>query len=341
MKNEEMIELVLVHLGKKIPKALNANISYIKNNFPELSLTVIVDNISNFNDMKKQGIKCRIYEDQNNIERLFHGHQFSSRFRNGFWKSSTKRLFAFLEYFSEESKTPKIHIENDIHLRPNFPYAKFLKLKKLAWLGYNEFRDVGSIIYCPDKDSADWLMDKLISKMSISRDFTDMTLLRDVSSGNPLNIVKLPIAEEPMSVLFSPSVRNEERNQNSEYFEVFNGIFDAAPMGMWITGQDPRNHRGRLLLHRNHADSYIQPSEGDYFFGSDNMLCYSEKKIPIFNLHVHSKETNLLIGNERLLKRYINLAKNKKNLQRFKMSVFVNLALNFLINRVKKVIRGK
>ena len=336
-----MIELVLVHLGRKIPKTLNANISHIKKSFPELILTVIVDNISNFNDIKKQGVNCRTYKDLNNIEILFHGHQFNSGFRNGFWQSSTKRMFAFLEYFAEESNTPKIHIENDIHLRPNFPYAKFLKFKKLAWLGYNDSRDVGSIIYCPDKNSADWLTRQLISKMSISRDFTDMTLLRDVSSGNPLNVVKLPIAEKSTSVLFSPTVGIEERNRNSEYFELFNGIFDAAPMGMWITGQDPRNHRGKLLLHRNHADSYIQPSQGDYVFGSDKILSYSDKRIPIFNLHVHSKETNLLIGNEKLLIRYIKLTENKNSLHKFKLLVFVNLALNFFFKRIKKVTRGQ
>lgn len=341
MKNEENIELVLVHLGKKIPEILNANISYIKKNFPELILTIIVDNISNLKYLNGKGVNSRIYNDLNDIKKHFHGHQFNSGFRNGFWQSSTKRIFAFLEYFTEESNTPKIHIENDIHLRPNFPYAKFLQLKNLAWLGYNDSRDVGSIIYCPDKNAADWLARQLISKMSISKDFTDMTLLRDISLKNPMNVIKLPIAEESTSVLFSPTVGKEECNQNSEYFELFNGIFDAAPMGMWITGQDPRNHRGRLLLHRNHDDSYIQPNMANYAFSSDKVLSFSEKRIPIFNLHVHSKETNLLSGNERALKRYIKLTRNKKSLQKFRLLLFIKLTFDFISKRILRILRGK
>jgi hypothetical protein len=341
MQNEDNLELVLVHLGDKFPRILKANLKYIKIKFPKIQLTVIVDNIKNIEYLKKNDVNSRLYADLNDINHLFENHNFSSEFRNGFWQTSTKRLFAFLEYCSVEPFSPKIHMENDIHLFPNFPFNKFNKLNKLAWLGYNDSRDVGSIIFCPNKIEADWLTSELIKKMSETTDFTDMTLLRYVSLNNPQKMIKLPIAESFRSDLFSPEVDRDERERNSQYFKTFGGIFDAAPLGMWITGQDPRNHRGKLLLHVNHKDSFIQPGYADYSSDVDNCLYLSEKAIPIYNLHVHSKDLNVIGGNVNSLKKYIKLAKNKDLVSKYSFTLFLKLLCNFLLKRILGLIRAK
>lgn len=334
------IELVLVHLGNSFPKSLKANLDYIENSFPHLALTVIIDSRSNEEYLRRKNINFHYYKDLTRINHYFANHSYSSDFREGFWQSSTKRIFAFLEYFQENCGSAKIHIENDIHLFHNFPFKEFETLQTPAWLSYNEYRDVGSIIFCPSKNAAEWLIEKMLVKLEGNSHFTDMTILRDVSAEYPEAIAKLPIAECEDSLIYSQNVTPEDRQRNSEYFAHFSGIFDAAPLGMWITGQDPRNHRGSLLLHINHADSYIQPSQVGYEW-TDNHLSFSNRDtVPIFNLHIHSKEISVLRGDEKAIQKYVDLASDMSEVRIFSRTVFISLCIKYLVSRLKRFIHA-
>lgn len=329
------VELVLVHLGKDVPSSMTGNLRNIIQKFPDLKVTVILDQIANQPIFRRLGVNTHIYSDLNQLDDLFINHEFNVNFRKGFWQKSTRRIFAFLEYFDADSDFPKIHIENDILLSEKFPFDTFLELNKCGWLSYNEYRDVGSIIYCPDVQTARWLESELRRKMSAKFDFTDMTLLRDVSKENPTKVAKFPIAENPKSPFFAEYVLEEDRLLNSQLYELFGGIFDAAPIGMWLTGQDPRNHRGKLLLHVNHADSFIQPANTIYT-GSDKELSVDlTSQVPVFNLHIHSKELAVLSGEKGSLKKYIDLAQNRNQMSKLKYAVLVKIVWRFLLNRAR------
>jgi hypothetical protein len=69
---------------------------------------------------------------------------------------------------------------------------------------------------------------------------------------------------------------------------------------MWLCGIDPENNHGKLNLHDSSfidsGDSFINPSNTKYRLSKENELFFKskEKWIPIFNLHVHSKDYKLL-----------------------------------------------
>jgi hypothetical protein len=319
------IELVLVHLGTRIPSVLKANLKYIQQKFPELKITIVVDEKSNSEWLRRRGIDTHLYVDNYGIAELFESHSYSREFRQGFWQTSTKRIFAFLEYFDSNPSGPKIHIENDILLLQNFPFQVFANFDKIAWLSYNQARDVGALMFCPSTEEAHWLASKLLENMKVDDNFTDMTLLRDVSTKHPSNIAKLPIAESAESSLFAENVPLGERQINSQNYSIFNGVFDAAPIGMWVSGQDPRNHRGRQLLHVNHQDSYIQPGQVSFKFTESLISVQTEKNVLLYNLHVHSKELPMFSKREQLVKKYVSWTRDQRLITRFKPVVFAKL----------------
>jgi hypothetical protein len=330
-------ELVLVHLGQNLPSALKMNLKYLKNEYPFLPVTVIVNSIHNMARLANMGFRSELYSERNDIQRYFSNHVFSSDFRNGFWQNSTKRIIAFLEYCIENPLPSKIHIENDIHLGKNFPFQTFAKLEKLAWLSYNEHRDVGAIIYSPGEKQARWLLDQICKEMASSNSFTDMTLLKSVSQENENEIIKLPIASHPKDVIFNNYVAEKERMINSQHFETFKGVFDAAPIGMWLTGQDPRNHRGKLLLHVNHKDSYVNPSKVNWSYEENELSYKLESEVRVFNLHVHSKDRHVLSGEAKSIYNYVKITKNKSVIIRIKWNIILTLAKELILRLIKKI----
>ena len=80
----------------------------------------------------------------------------------------------------------------------------------------------------------------------------------------------------------------------SENFNLFNLIFDAAAMGQFLGGVDPRNIPGDSSGFINETcvikyDKYkfIWEYQDDV---KKPFLVINDTKIPIFNLHIHSKQ---------------------------------------------------
>ena len=112
-----------------------------------------------------------------------------------------------------------------------------------------------------------------------------------------------------------PLIRNADRNsveaeRITRTFEIYNGIFDSAPIGMWLLGQDPRNHLGRIIRFKELAESYIQPQSTKYTFNLDAQTLVTSTGTQIFNLHVHSKEIS-----------YFNSRRGRKIAARVKDSI--------------------
>jgi hypothetical protein len=77
--------------------------------------------------------------------------------------------------------------------------------------------------------------------------------------------------------------------------KVFGGVFDGFDIGMYLFGQDPRNHRGVIPLHSLDHDSHLNASKLTYEYNNqskslqiiDNV--FQKKSIPVYSLHIHSK----------------------------------------------------
>ena len=327
--NFENFELVFVRLGPRKNHYLNGNIDRLRNLFPELQITVILDSQSQQLNVPVKGVKYWLYANQNN-QNLLHGNvRKSNSFRDGFWTLTTERLFAVLEYQSSNPNLSILHIESDVLLFPNFPFAKLKSLNQISWSSFNETKDVASIFFLPSVSENSWLKKELQEEIRFDIDVTDMTALSIISQRNPNKVYILP----PFGSVSAHLLVNH-RNHNAKFRldrlihleEHFSGIFDPAAIGMWLCGLDPENFHGKLLLHDrsfiDNGDSFIDPSALDFQIDSEGNLFFlcGSSWIPIYNLHVHSKNQKLL-SNAWLgeLRKYVNMARkrepqSKKNL---------------------------
>jgi hypothetical protein len=120
----------------------------------------------------------------------------------------------------------------------------------------------------------------------------------------------------------------------------FNGIFDPAAYGMWLTGSDPRNYHGLQVLFDTdeiiRGGTYVNPSKYEYYFSDSNelFLTQAEKSVRIWSLHVHSKDLRLLgDGWHERLREVVNLSSKGEVYSEFHMKVLVKLAISNIKSR--------
>jgi hypothetical protein len=288
-KSGSLPVLVFVHLSTVVPRYVWANIKRTAQIFPSLRVVLISDLEENLVRAKALGIIASAYKADQELFDLLANRTLNPEFRKGFWKTSILRLFAYLE-FAEANGTPAIHIESDILLMRDFPWHKLAALEKLAWLQFNDDRDVAALITCPNEIEAKWLNKTLREEIKLSITCTDMTLLRDISRKSGDKVYLLPIAPKGDSKLFQLDSTNEARAANSRLYSELGGIFDGAALGMWLYGQDARNNFGLLKRHANLFDSYIDTSNIELVYNRGSLFYVeNNQNYKIFNLHLHSK----------------------------------------------------
>ncbi len=308
------IEAVFVHLGEKVPKYLILNIKRFIQLFPEIQVTLILDHHFPKLDLP-QSLNIWIYESDSSLDLLDTGRDIS--YRSGFWRFSLERFFALSKYHSERTRVKLVHIESDVLLLPNFPWDKIGNLEVPAWNPYNDNLDVAGIVYLPTSLVTGQLSDMIWTTIKSNSSITDMQALKQISKAqNPKNRY-LPF--------------NPDRDSSKQL--GFDGIFDGACIGVWLTGQDPRNHFGSTIIHdldlveRDHT--VVDPSRFRYRVTPEgNVLVRGElgAEVPIFNLHIHSKNENLFSDNwKRELERFVILSDSKKIISEFNIRIFMEL----------------
>lgn len=272
-----MSEIVFVHLGDAPAKHLWLNIAKIRSEFPSVEITVVFSSQRHLKKIQKLDVKPFFYTCKPADEDLLNGLSHDSSFRNGFWRYSLERLLALAALHEERfSNISILHLESDILLLPGFPFESLQMLPKLAWCKFNETHDVSAILYSPNSAETNWLANTIRKELKINADLTDMTVLSVLGQKYPTKVNYLPSLHSP----------------ESNYFE---GVFDGAAIGMWLTGRDPRNKFGLIQRHLPLPEGLDNPSL--YKFKSSSNIHLeanreNEKK-QIYNLHIHSKSPKL------------------------------------------------
>lgn len=229
---------------------------------------------------------------------------YSSKFRNGFWLKSLERLFV-LEQFMLVSKEPAIfHAELDQLL---FSADKLISaLERGQRTGifvpfHNSQYAIASVLYCNDFEAISSLTtlacegDYFSNEMELISRWASIFpekafALPTVADEYALNRVELPGHIETLSV------------------EETGGFVDAAQLGQWVAGIDPRN----VPILKRPVTKFVDNSDGDLLtkeqlselrFGltrSSNSLTltygtFSETQV--YNLHLHSKIHQWLLAN--------------------------------------------
>jgi len=327
---------LFVVLGGHIPEYFLANVRRIEQLFSKANIVIVFDSEANI--PKLVGIKAKLFQYQSDkaTRELLENSDLDKRFRNGFWIHTSNRLFAICQAVEKMNITNVIYLENDVLIFSNFPVKYFVELKKVAWTRFNHIRDVPAIIYIPNGKAAKFLRSSLLKEYRHSHLNTDMTAMSNVAKSFPKHFVILP------SLL--PEIENVNYKSDKALMEncqlrknpKFGGIFDGAVLGMWIAGQDPRNSYG-LTKYMDSAlvrkdESFVDPGRCKWVF-RDGMLFFAlpNSFVPVFNLHVHSKDLRLFQNSsEKFLEKMVERANTGSAYARFSPSVlFFLLVDNF------------
>ncbi len=253
--------------------------------------------------------------------------EVNPRFRGGFWSKTTERFFVLKQFMDKFSISACFHAEIDNLI---FDISKLAILLNKVGRGFFCPRDavnrgIASLVYVNEKETLNELL-KLVVNKSQSLD-NDMYLLGRLLQDSAA------FFSLPTENLFAKPKSNAWTPINSESLA---GIFDAAAIGQFLFGIDPRN-TGPLLFNRFENENC----------GYDLKALAYEINIPkksfavihkadglsvnLYNLHIHSKLFKQLSDPTRLAQ-ILNRANNGH-----KTLMTLNLHNNFLF---KKIVAG-
>jgi hypothetical protein len=291
------LRIVTVYLGDSIPTHFWMHIRHLLRIQSDYQIDIVTSHRIDSKPINDPRLQYFVYNPQQAVSRILDGLVMDAKFRNGFWRFSLERLFAVTQHHLEFPNESLIHFESDVLPLRNFPFRSFEKLEKLAWSRVDSSLAVAAIVYSPNVDASKWLSLKMMTIVDSAHDTDDMRVLGEIFAKNSQMVDVLPSIPQPSS-----SLRNLSLNANeidlisiSSHFSKFDGIFDPAGIGIWLTGTEPRNSFGvtKKYDYKSNVGSkaFIDPGNVKYRFDSSGKLSFEseENSIQIYSLHIHSK----------------------------------------------------
>lgn len=224
-----------------------------------------------------------------NARELKDTYQFNARvsryqdgFRNGFWRHTSARFFYMHAYMMSSGICDVIHLENDVPVYYNCDILLPLLDKSKLYMPFDSYkRNIASIVYIPNV----YLLTRILDIYDIERN--DMENFASIREKCPEIIDGLPICIQQDGF-------NAEQRHVCANFERLNMIFDAAAIGQYLGGVDPRNMSGDttgfinetcVIKYNVYKIQWIQGDDGI----TRPFLIVDGNIIPVFNLHIHSK----------------------------------------------------
>jgi hypothetical protein len=280
---------------------------YIIHNINQLKLfkyniTVIIsDNlISHFETISNiKIVKTSELEDYN----YNNSAKIDNDFRNGFWKLCSQRLFYLYSYIKQYNIINSLHIENDVMLYNNLEIVDTSKI----WLTLDSNnRCIPGIVFIPSYDK----LSQLINNYSLDKnDMENLAIFyhnnRDICETFPI------IQTNPLY---------DKQDIFNDNFCKFNKVFDAAAMGQYLGGVDPRNTSGDSRGFVNES-CVVDYSKYDFIWKLNidknifqPYIIINNTYIPIFNLHIHSKNLCNFSSTNPLETKLIPIYKNETDI---------------------------
>jgi hypothetical protein len=326
------LKAIFVHLGSAKAEHLWANLKRFNDLFPQIPVVIILDNASHLPKIRSLGVEIFMFSRTDYIGDQLGKLNYDPEFREGFWRFSIERFMALNAWHQRNPQESFVHFESDVILMPDFPWKNFAGVRTLAWLRFNSVKDVAAILFSPNPDETRWLAELVCLEVAGDPDLTDMTALSLISHTNASRVMILPTLNSELISLNEVGAL-QQISQVVRNVDLFGGIFDAAAIGMWLTGQDPRNHQGWIKRYIHLSDSYVNPSIFRFVMGVNGCVSvtFNGKIISLFNLHVHSKHLSFFGRNwESRLRADIKSSGAQRRSRRLSLRVFVAIARDFI-----------
>lgn len=211
--------------------------------------------------------------------------KINETFRNGFWEMTSYRFNALYEYMKHYNISNILHIENDVLIYKNMDTINFHNTSKLLLTMDSSNRCIPGIMFIPSNEILKKCLDKFNPNLNDMQNFSECYYnLSDY-------IDTLPI--------FLEEYKCDVTKMITKNYKYYNAIFDAAAIGQYLGGIDPRNIPGDTRGFVNET-CIIDYSKYTFIWKNDNgkktpYIIVNCNEYPIVNLHIHCKD----------LKRYV------------------------------------
>ena len=203
-------------------------------------------------------------------------------FRDGFWQLALYRFKVLRAYMQHHKKCSIVHIENDILVYKNLNDLNLLNSNKILLTMDSKTRCIPGIMYIPTYEILQLCIDNFKDNLN------DMENWGSCYNDLPHLVDTLPI--------FPHENNRSELEDITKNYSMYNCIFDAAAIGQYLGGVDPRNIKGDSSGFINET-CLINYSKYNIIWKTDptyNMLApflqVNSVDIPIANLHIHCKD---------------------------------------------------
>jgi hypothetical protein len=179
-----------------------------------------------------------------------------------------------------------IHLENDVMLYYNCNVLTDNINQDKIFLPFDTFqRNIASVMYVPNH-----------------KIFANVLKLYDINKNDMENFCRI---YQVSGLIDNFPIFIENKNESPEYqfvtknFNKFNFIFDAAAIGQFLGGVDPRNIPGDSTGFVNET-CIIKFDKYKLFWKIEDgirrpFVEVNDNTYPIFNLHIHSKNLKLFV----------------------------------------------
>ncbi len=291
------MNIVFVHLGKsEIPGYLIDN---LKQTLRSQSECVIhcVTSADNLKKLKRAvpsaghiDERLKIYS----VDSLPNSHltleyrrrsQLDRGFRDGFWFHASERFLVLHDFMRAFELKNILHLESDVVLYTNFSNFcdRFSSYARLA-VPLDRDRAIPGVVWFADSEILGALAESMLNLSNID----DMRAVGLFCAANSHVAKPLPTMPE--------NYARDNRLSLERYCQAldqFGGIFDAAAIGQYLGGVDPRNRTGssRFFINEN-SDLCLNDLEFTWEYREGRrlpMLRYKDQWTPVHALHIHSK----------------------------------------------------
>lgn len=264
--------IVLIFLGKRLPRYLIQNIRFLCNT-QERPIILVADSSSSL--LPTSCERFRFVDAKDFVKGWASSHQ--SRYRDFFWEKTILRLYVLCRFIQTEGISECIHIEGDVWISPYANLDFELDKGTCMYPEMSDHRGIGSIMFIHNLDNQ--ISTEIQSFLQRYPNQTDMQLL-----GTMLEM-------KPSIFRVLNSIPRAELVQTD--------LFDGAEFGMHLFGEHARNRFGRYRLFHQYQDLQIDWSK--IRFEVDEQCGLSvvsdKKKFKLNSLHLHSKTSRLFTQN--------------------------------------------
>lgn len=250
----------------------------------------VITNRAFFGRFSEYAEKVRLI-DASTLEDKFQYHnktRMNVNFRDAFWVFTSSRFFYIYAFMRQYEIEDVIHLENDVPIYYNCDILKPCLIDKYLYIPMDCYsRAIASIVYIPNEK----ILEKVLNLYEFDKN--DMDNFSIIANKIPECFNLFPIC--PWDV--DHSEHESYVTQNYKNFEI---IFDAAAMGQYLGGVDPRNIPGDTTGFINETciikyDKYQFEWKEEDNVRRPFLVTEDGNWVRIFNLHIHCKDLEKFI----------------------------------------------